>query len=180
MSVSSDSKKVISGEWKLERLERSIYKILGTYDNKLISLDSCSFEDLEKRALILDSEDLLTTKLTTEKSDSLKVRMMKLLLDINRRKPLTYGSISKERMLELTSGDDGVRLVKKYHLRDLFKKWYPHVFAKSEIEYNQSLLAMFSFPTSKEVVFQKQRFTEDSIFLFLSIGLLLGYIIGRS
>jgi len=180
MSLPNDDKKVSSGEWKLERLERSISKLLTAYDNKLICMDTCSFEDLEKLASLLESEELLKFKLNTEKNDGLKLRIMKLLLDISNYKPRTIGFLTKERMLELTTGNNGERLVTKYNLRNLFKKWYPNVFVKSEINYNPSLLSLFSFPTSKEIVFQKQRFNEDSIFIFLSIGLILGYIIGRS
>jgi hypothetical protein len=180
MSDGKTFKKFLSGERKLERLETSVLKILSKYGDAAIYLEGCSFEVLEKMAILLDTEEHIKKKLDIEKNDSLKLRLMKMLLNISNCRPTCYGNLTKERLLEITSSHDGERLLRKVNLQRLFKKWYPSAFSKCINNYNSSLLNLLGFPTIKEFVFQKQYYTEDSVFIFLAVGVMVGFIIGRS
>ena len=179
MSVVEQSE-CISGLWKLERWEKCVSKILAKFGTKHISLDSAQFDVLEKLAILNEAEEVINRRLTFEKNLTVRNRFLMLILDIKNRRPIMIGSLRKERLLELSDGHNGERLVKKSNLIKLLKKWYPLAFIPIQNHYSKSVLRILGFPSVPEFVFQKQRYTEDSIFGFLCIGIAVGYIIGQS
>jgi len=182
MSNSNSNNKRLSGERKLERLERCVSNILNKYGNSTICLEKCSFEAVEKLAMLLDSEELIKKRLCIEKNETLRLRMMEMLLEISVNRPQYYGYLTKERVLNLTTGHDGYRLLHKGALRRVLRKWFPAVFNKNITDYNSSIIDLLGFPSTKEIVIQNQKqiYTEGTAFVFLIVGVFLGFLIGRS
>jgi len=96
-------------------------------------------------------------------------------MDMEARRPVVTGILTRERMLELTRGHDGDRLLQKGNLRNLLKKWYPAVFEPLPSGYRESMLRLFGHKLQ-----EKREEEKGSAVPFLIIGLLIGFIVGRS
>ena len=172
----------ISGQWKIERWINSVNKILNKYGGKHFSFLSASFDVIEKLAVLQESKEVINKKLSGLKNDTLRVRLLMLLMDMEARRPIVTGILTRERMLELTTTHDGDRLLKKPNLRTLLKKWYPAVFTPVCTDYRDSMLRLFGHKVvahNKELSVDATANSTNAI-PFLFIGLILGFIVGRS
>lgn len=166
----------ISGQWKIERWENSVNKILNKYGGKHLSYFSASFDVIEKMAVLNESREVIKKKVNSISNDTLRVRLLILLMDMEARRPIMSGILTRERMLELTKGHEGDRILQKGNLRNLLKKWYPSVFEPVCKDYRESMLALFGHKLP-----EKKLITEShGAVPFLIIGLILGFIVGRS
>jgi len=150
--------------------------------NKTIDLHNADFTTLEKLTMLNNIQKKIVASVDSYASEKRKAVAYKLLLRIIHNKPIVTGFLTKARLFHLTNNNDnGLRLMTKAHLYNLFKDEFPHCFrydaedVSDVMQANLVNLLNFVEPESVEPVSVKQNDANFFALIFAS-AFLCGYL----